>query len=568
MKRFMNSLMGRKSRNENSSRHRPGAGRARLGVERLSDRIVPTVRMVAGGGLELIDDPGVQNGFKVDVDSQRSQMVVTDRGVGTRIPLAQVSYVKASFGNDRGETIDVMGNAGRRVIINVGNGSVNIDLCKGGDNLDRVTGRVEINSGSFSTGSYNLTLNDQANRFGNTYTVTDRSVSRPFSATVAYNPDRLGMLTLASGPGRSTFNVESFGGVERASCEIRTGLGGDVVNVGRGGSLAGITGFVNLQGSGAARVTADDTAVITNRTYSVLRGGTAGVFAGFGNGGTIFFQDVGSANLLAGRGHDVINLHSDERTTGTFPVTVDGGRGTDLVQGSDHTALWSLDGADAGTYASPLAPPTSRGIAFLHSENVVGGSESDYFSFKANGSLSGSVDGQGGEDFLNYSDLPVGVRVDLLSGSASRVGGSVIHIEDVIGSRNDDRIWGDDRENWLMGGPGGNDILVGRGGNDRLVGSGTGRNLLVGGTGSDSLFGGRGDDILINGTTDYDNDQASLEGIMAIWMAPTSGAGRQADLVNSYLPSWRVHDDTSSDTLNRNGGEDFVWFNSIDVVNP
>src|SRR5581483_792695 len=108
---------------------------------------------------------------------------------------------------------------------------------------------------------------------------------------------------------------------------------------------------------------------------------------------------------------------------------------------------------------------------------------------------------------------------------------------------------------------------------DSLV-AGDGDDLLIGGGGSDKLSAGGGQDILITGTTSFDNDQASLNLIMAEWQSSRSFNSRIADLTgnttspdysnqrvngNVYLKvNLTVFDDTSRDTAA--GGNDQDWF--------
>jgi Ca2+-binding RTX toxin-like protein len=528
--------------------------RRRLELEVLESRRVPTVRLVSGGGLELTDDPGVTNGFKVDV--QGSDLVVTDRGQGNRFAVSQVNYIKANFDTD--DSILVDANAGKPVHINTGRGTVNVDLSPNGRFLDRLSGTIEVNA-NYLGGVCHLRLHDQNNPHGDTYTVTDGFVRRPFSATVNYRFDNASVstLTLSSGSARSTFNVES---TSRQGCQINTGPGSDLVNVGRGGSLDGIRNVVSVDGGGAAVLTAHDSAAAVGSNYNVA----GNVFVKFGAGAVGFqnavvFQNMGSATLLAGSRDDSFNLFGPS----AFPVTVNAGGGSDLAKGVDVDSTWSLDSSNAGTYTPVFAARTSPGISFREVENLMGGTANDTYRIGRFAALAGFVSDRGGtQDTLDYGAQTEGVRVDLRAGSASRIAlGTSVHvagIENVAGGLGDDRIWGDDRDNDLSGG-GGSDVLVGRGGNDQLYG-GSGRSLLIGGTGSDFLNGGGNDDILIGGTTDHDENAAALDAIMALWTDPQrSYQQRVLALSNSHLNGRTVHDDGSDDILEGGGYVEGNW---------
>jgi Ca2+-binding RTX toxin-like protein len=106
--------------------------------------------------------------------------------------------------------------------------------------------------------------------------------------------------------------------------------------------------------------------------------------------------------------------------------------------------------------------------------------------------------GEGGKDAVRYAKAAGGVRVDLRKGMAMKDGDGgtdlFSSIEDVIGSKKRDKIWGKGGRNVLRGGPG-KDLLVGRGGSDLLVGQG-GRDTEKGGSGRDTLKGNAGPDLL------------------------------------------------------------------------
>ena len=97
-----------------------------------------------------------------------------------------------------------------------------------------------------------------------------------------------------------------------------------------------------------------------------------------------------------------------------------------------------------------------------------------------------------GTDTLSYRYATAAVTLDLSKTTAQATGGSgsdtVSGIENLTGSKYNDKLTGSSGANRLDGGSG-NDTLSGGSGNDTLIG-GTGNDTLIGGAGKDSLTGG------------------------------------------------------------------------------
>lgn len=141
------------------------------------------------------------------------------------------------------------------------------------------------------------------------------------------------------------------------------------------------------------------------------------------------------------------------------------------------------------------------------------------------------IDGRGGRDLVRYDrDVTYGgdrgVTVDLSRGFARDGFGDrdrLLNIEDVLGSRFNDRLTGHNRANELDG-DAGNDALFGLGGRDKLIG-GRGADRLDGGAGNDTLQGDQGrDTFLFRGAFgrdrildfDTDGDRIDLSGVASI----------------------------------------------------
>src|SRR5262249_54774610 len=124
-----------------------------------------------------------------------------------------------------------------------------------------------------------------------------------------------------------------------------------------------------------------------------------------------------------------------------------------------------------------------------------GSSGNDAFIFADGAGVDGNIAGSGGgTNTLDYRAYSTSVIVDLQTGFASGVGGSVSVITVVFGGTGNGALGA---YNLLIGGAGGGATL--NGGLGR-------RNILVAGGGASTLNGGDSDDLLIGGTTQYDTE--------------------------------------------------------------
>jgi Ca2+-binding RTX toxin-like protein len=201
--------------------------------------------------------------------------------------------------------------------------------------------------------------------------------------------------------------------------------------------------------------------------------------------------DAGNDTIDGGAGIDFANYASVALVLGGLNAFISNGAGTvnDKVGGTD--TLINIEG-----------------LAGTHSNDTLTGSLGDQW-FRGNGG-NDTINGGSGNDWVLYSSDPLGVTVNLTTGTATdgwngpggllALGGTdtLTLIENAEGSDYDDNI---------TGGSGANE-LRGRAGNDALLG-GNGNDTLNGGDGDDNLRGQVGDDIL-NG--DAGTDTASYAG--------------------------------------------------------
>jgi hypothetical protein len=319
-------------------------------------------------------------------------------------------------------------------------------------------------------------------------------------------------LSLNCGRAGNTLNVQGTPAVA-GGFFLNAGSGDDVITVGSpAGSLDAIQGPVFLDGEGGTnQLTLNDQGSSAAQSWtvtptSVTRG------AAF-----VSYVNISTVTLQGGSGGTTFNLAGSAAGTS---VTVQAGAGPTTLVGSDPDNTWLLSGSNAGTVSGPAYGGLVQFIAPTNQTlNLVGGAGNDTFVFQGPG-VTGSIDGAGGMNTLDYSAYSTTVIVDLQTNTGTGVGGSVLNIQNVIGGTG--------------GGAGVYNILVGNGGNVLTGGDGR-RNLLIAGGAASTLIGGNDDDILIGGTTAYDTEAGltSLRAIMAYWSGTADDyATRVANLLS------------------------------------
>jgi hypothetical protein len=211
----------------------------------------------------------------------------------------------------------------------------------------------------------------------------------------------------------------------------------------------------------------------------------------------------------------------------TGHLQVNGGPGRVTLQGeSGADQKWALTGHNVGTLVDdPPLGALDVGFSFAGQGDLQGGDHADTFVMTDGATFDGSIDGSGGTNTLDYSPYHGTVVVDLQTGYATGVSGGVYNIHTVYGG---------------TGGPATGpdsvyDILVGNGGNDLHGGAGR-RNLLIAGASHSNLDSGNEGDILIGGWTNYDTDIPTLTGIMMTWTSDSDYADRVTAVMSGAHP--------------------------------
>jgi Ca2+-binding RTX toxin-like protein len=263
-----------------------------------------------------------------------------------------------------------------------------------------------------------------------------------------------------------------------------------------------------------------DDELVSGEGQDVLEGREGNDTLNGGEGGDQLLGGTGSDTLQGEDGRDRLDGDSDiDGPAGDAASdTLDGGPGRDILAWADRTDPVQVDLDDNGTQDGIVG----EGEDVKEIEIVITGSGDDtILGTGANetfdpGAGADAVAAGGGRDTISYRGARQGVVVLLFNSGTARVEGqpdTVHEIENIIGSRHDDKLTGNFLRN-VINGAGGSDSVRGRGGRDRLdAGSGDG-DVLDGGSGGDvlasltaersTLKGRSGDDRLDagRGTTD------------------------------------------------------------------
>jgi hypothetical protein len=227
----------------------------------------------------------------------------------------------------------------------------------------------------------------------------------------------------------------------------------------------------------------------------------------------------GGLDLVRGNGGDDTVRIWGPQDPGT---SIDGGGGSNTLWAADFPNTWAVTRQNTGNVLGTV-PGFVSGAGFSHVQNLLGGLNTDTFSFADGAGVDGWVNGNAGVNTLDYTAYTTPVLVNLSQfgtwGNAMNAPRGAMFIQIVIGSRTAD--------NYLTGNSQGN-ILIGGAGNNTLV-AGGGNSILIGGSGSDHLVasgGTPGFDILIAGTTDFDSPTAAnlsvLTAMFSVWQNTTA----------------------------------------------
>ncbi len=140
---------------------------------------------------------------------------------------------------------------------------------------------------------------------------------------------------------------------------------------------------------------------------------------------------------------------------GTLSGSVTGGSGSDTLVADNLPNNFQITGANSGTLVGATL--------FSEIENLTGGNQPDCFVFNPGGTISGTLDGADGNDCVTAANLPINVfSIDELDGGTLNGVGRFTRVESLTGNAQSDYFWL--KGGTLSGsidGQGGNDVLLG-----------------------------------------------------------------------------------------------------------
>jgi hypothetical protein len=334
----------------------------------------------------------------------------------------------------------------------------------------------------------------------------------------------------------------SFGQfVDDAIIVLADGGGADQINA--AGDISLITDGDPLVGTGNIVINGDITSTAGDISSisigSTLLGGAATLNAA--NTLSIRIDSLNNSSTLLDLGDAVL--------TGTTITLTGGDDSNETLFGQDIDTTWTITGDDTGTLSNGNINSVAN---FVNFQNLTGGTAADTFSITA-GSISGNVDGDAGNDTLDYSSGPAATitltglgSVDGFQGNTAEIA-NFDNIDDLVGSgATTDSLAGDIDA--------GGTFTVGAGGNTYS----SGPNSLTF-SGIEDLFGGAGTDIF-NVNTDHsgnidpgaENDIFNLSGGSTITGTVTDTIGNNTFDLSGNV-SGGVSGGTGDDTYTISG---------------
>ena len=279
----------------------------------------------------------------------------------------------------------------------------------------------------------------------------------PDTVVRTYDYDKVREIYFAGGGGNDTLRVIAEEGLPTFDIPIRFvgGEGGDTFVGGAGNDII-IGGFGNDRLEGGlgsdqyvfgdrwGRDTVVEPANATNSTDV------------FDFSDVSFGLEVAYGSVSVTSGNNSVNGGQNEAGETVLTEGIErfiAGRGTDTltvaeIVGAFDSNTWTLHGEGAGNINGEEL------FSFEGFENLSGGQQRDLFLIDPTDSLTGVIDGKGGEDTLDYSSFDSPVLANLEVGSANNIGGFIGINRILAGQSNDDSLTGSNSPtDWTISGP-------------------------------------------------------------------------------------------------------------------
>jgi Ca2+-binding RTX toxin-like protein len=252
-----------------------------------------------------------------------------------------------------------------------------------------------------------------------------------------------------------------------AAVKIDLTLAGGVQNTGS----AGTDTFISIEG------------IEGGKSNDTLKGNALANRILGGDGDDVIDGRSGNDTLVGGDGVDTASYaESKSRVTVSLDVASaqnTGGAGIDTLAEFERLIGSNFNDVLTGNAVDNLLRGGSG------ADKLSGGDGNDTFD---GGAGNDTMDGAAGSDWATYAAAALGVKVNLNIATAQNTGGggidTLVSIENLIGTKANDRFTGNGSDNELRGGAG----------NDTLVG-GDGADIIDGGAGNDIMNGGGGIDL-------------------------------------------------------------------------
>jgi Ca2+-binding RTX toxin-like protein len=349
----------------------------------------------------------------------------------------------------------------------------------------------------------------------------------------------LGNDVLVGGAGADTL----IGGAGVDLVDYSTSSAGVTVNLATGLGLGGdaegdkLSGIENLVGSKYADILIGDAA--SNSIYG-------------GDGNDHIYGSGGGDKIDGGNGVDWVDYRNSTAGVYVNLATAVGHGG--FAEGDTYVSIEDIRGSKFG---DTLIGDDKANVIYAGSgqDHIEGGGGNDMIY---SGGGYDSIDGGTGIDTLSYADSWASVVVNLATGVGQYGAASqdtITGIENLVGSKFNDKMTGDAGDNKLNGAAG-NDELHGGAGNDMLIG-GTGGDILDGGVGQDTAnYAAALEAVIVNLATGGTGGEAAGDSYISIEQVLGSAFN---DTITGSAADERISGGAGNDTINGAGGIDYIY---------